>query len=168
MTEHISISNLPLERWEELKQMRIQGVKAEHLSFARTAEELESDTEENWRKRCAWRIGLDHKEWLVIELNGKPIGYVMISVGEPMKLRHVGYINGMYISADYRNRGLGGKLLGEALRRLKENNVIKVRLEVIVESVPAVTLYKRFGFEVLGTFRKEINSDGSYYDEFVM
>ncbi len=166
--ENILIINLPTDRWEELKKIRIQGLVAENLSFARTPDEEEKRTDEEWQKRCTLRIDSDLREWLVIELDKKVIGCIMISIGELTRVKHVGYIHGMYILGDLQGKGFGTKLLTEGLTKLKSRGAIKVRLEVVSENKPAVALYEKLGFKIIGTFEKELHINDSYYDEYIM
>jgi ribosomal protein S18 acetylase RimI-like enzyme len=51
------------------------------------------------------------------------------------------------VAARYRRRGLAGCLIRSALERLKGD----IYLEVRESNVPAVTLYKSFGFEPVST-----------------
>ena len=72
-----------------------------------------------------------------------------------------GYI-GMYISFDegnitnvavsplYRKKGYGEALVFTAKEKAKEKQVEKIFLEVRVSNAPAISLYKKMGFEDLG------------------
>lgn len=51
----------------------------------------------------------------------------------------------------HQGRGLGGRLLAAGLRRLDEAGAAAVRLEVRPGNVSAVTLYRRAGFEPVGS-----------------
>ena len=72
-----------------------------------------------------------------------------------------GYI-GMYLSFDegnitnvavsplYRKKGYGEALVSAAKELAKENQIQKIFLEVRVSNAPAISLYKKMGFENLG------------------
>jgi len=76
-----------------------------------------------------------------------------------------GYI-GMYISFDeasitnvavspeFRKRGYGEQLVAEAKLAAKEANAENIFLEVRVSNEPAISLYKKMGFEELGIRKK--------------
>ena len=76
-----------------------------------------------------------------------------------------GYI-GMYISFDeasitnvavspeFRKRGYGERLVAEAKLAAKEANAENIFLEVRVSNEPAISLYKKMGFEELGIRKK--------------
>lgn len=72
-----------------------------------------------------------------------------------------GYI-GMYLSFDegnitnvavsplYRKKGYGEALVSSAKELAKEKQIEKIFLEVRVSNIPAISLYKKMGFENLG------------------
>ncbi len=72
-----------------------------------------------------------------------------------------GYV-GLYIIADdcdianvavlpeFRNRGIAKKLLKHATVFAKEKNVKRLMLEVRASNIPAISLYKKLGFSVVG------------------
>lgn len=72
-----------------------------------------------------------------------------------------GYM-GMYVSFDEaaitnvavrpecRKQGIGEKIVAEAKRAAKEMAVNTIFLEVRVSNIPAISLYKKMGFEILG------------------
>ena len=76
-----------------------------------------------------------------------------------------GYI-GMYISFDeasitnvavspeFRKKGYGEQLVAEAKFAAKEANAENIFLEVRVSNEPAISLYKKMGFEELGIRKK--------------
>ncbi len=83
-------------------------------------------------------------------------GYVFI--------RNVGYdreITAMGVTEDHRRKGYGTRLLEHVVSLCKTNpSVEKLLLEVAVENVAAINLYKRIGFQN-GRVRKGYYSDGS-------
>jgi ribosomal protein S18 acetylase RimI-like enzyme len=164
----VSIINLPPERWEEFKNLRIAGLTEEYLSFARTPEEELRRTGEEWVKRCNLRLGKDFKEWFLAKINNQLVGCLLVTVGEPQKLRHVGYIAGMFVSKDHRREGVASKLLETAFKKLKENGALKVRLEVLSSQGPAVNLYKKMGFKKIAELKKEFFVNEAYYDMYEM
>lgn len=73
----------------------------------------------------------------------------------------VGYI-GMYLSFDegditnvavapaYRKRGYGEAIVSKAIELAKEKQLEMILLEVRVSNAPAISLYKKMGFEEIG------------------
>lgn len=55
------------------------------------------------------------------------------------------------VHPDYRKRGIGQKLLGVLLACARDVNASVITLEVRESNVPAVSLYKKCGYETVGT-----------------
>lgn len=58
-------------------------------------------------------------------------------------------ISTICIRKEYQGRKLGGYLLKDLIRRCIKNNVEFLHLEVRVDNLKAINLYKKFGFEKL-------------------
>ncbi len=82
------------------------------------------------------------------------VGYCVIS---PLKLRRVLVLSSLATHPDFRNRGVGSSLLGDAIRIAKEvspvNAIKKLILQVAADNTSAQSLYTKFGFEFRGTIR---------------
>jgi L-phenylalanine/L-methionine N-acetyltransferase len=76
---------------------------------------------------------------------------------------------GMGVRDEWQGRGVGTALLA-ALLDVADNwwQVTRVHLEVYVDNEPAIALYRRLGFEVEGTLRRDAFRDGEYVDSLVM
>ena len=59
-----------------------------------------------------------------------------------------------------RKKGYGKALISECIENLKSINVEKIHLEVRKSNVAAISLYKKFGFELIGV-RKGYYSDNN-------
>lgn len=84
--------------------------------------------------------------FLAAELDGALAGY--------MGLQYVldeGYITNVCTAPEYRRRGVGGALIGEAVERAKALSLAFLSLEVRVSNAPARALYAERGFRELGT-----------------
>lgn len=75
---------------------------------------------------------------------------------------------GMGLILEYRGQGLGSKLLAAVLAHAKQFGLEKVELQVYTSNIPAVALYRKFGFEQEGLIRKYRKLDGQYFDCFAM
>lgn len=58
------------------------------------------------------------------------------------------YITYVYCKKEYRKLGIANQLIKNAFEKLKENNFKSVSLEVTTDNVPAINLYKKFGFKI--------------------
>ena len=57
-----------------------------------------------------------------------------------------GNIDNVVTAPEYRNLGIGGKMLEELLRLGNERGITAYTLEVRVSNAPAIHLYEKFGF----------------------
>lgn len=82
--------------------------------------------------------------------------------------RHVGQI-GMAVRDDYQGQGVGTALMQAAVD-LADNwlNLLRLELMVFPDNVPAMRLYKKFGFVIEGTFVRYAYRDGQYVDTCAM
>ncbi|MEM2912282.1 MAG: GNAT family N-acetyltransferase [Candidatus Bathyarchaeia archaeon] len=92
------------------------------------------------------------KSFLFVAKRGnKPIGFAHGSVLREYPLEvseFAGTINDLYVSPEFRGKGIGKKLVFESLNRLKAEGVKVVRLMVVIENMSAVKLYEKFGFKI--------------------
>lgn len=64
-------------------------------------------------------------------------------------------IRRLRVHTDYRRRGLGAKLMEQALNFCRHHGYLKVTLDVRIEREPAIALFHKFGFALNRT--REIN-----------
>jgi ribosomal protein S18 acetylase RimI-like enzyme len=76
---------------------------------------------------------------------------------------------GLYIKEDYRGQGVGQMLMKAAIELVQKNkDIIKVQLGVNAEQKSAHQLYEKYGFEVVGRFKKDLQVNGKFYDELIL
>jgi len=75
---------------------------------------------------------------------------------------------GMGVLPEYRGRGIGRRLMEEALRRAKERGLERVELEVYAGNIPARRLYDAMGFVEEGYRRGARKLDGVTEDIILM
>ena len=76
---------------------------------------------------------------------------------------------GIEVHQDYQEIGVGSALMAAAVD-LADNwlNLHRLELEVFVDNERAVGLYKKFGFEIEATQRRDAFRNGAYVDTFWM
>lgn len=74
----------------------------------------------------------------------------------------------MGLVPEFRNLGIGSKLLSATLEHAKIFGLEKVELDVYTSNFKAIALYKKFGFEQEGLIRKYRKLDGRYFDCLTM
>lgn len=75
-------------------------------------------------------------------------------------------INNVAVHPDYRGRGIGEAMLRSTVDRLKKEKVSFISLEVRCSNAPALGLYKKLGFEIIGTRSRYYSNPEE--DAFVM
>lgn len=68
-----------------------------------------------------------------------------------------GSLTNIAVCKEYRKKGIGAKLMAALMKSAEEKELAFVTLEVRVSNLPAVNLYRKFGFLDVGTRR-------NYYD----
>jgi RimJ/RimL family protein N-acetyltransferase len=93
----------------------------------------------------------------------KVVGWCDIVPGAFEGFSQTGYL-GMGLLENYRSQGLGKTLLKNIIEKAFRRNFERIELEVFSTNIPAINLYKRFGFKQEGIKRKARKSDNQYED----
>ena len=110
------------------------------------------------------------------EIQNTSISFPLVVVARPAE-RIVGYIifwhvredvqiNNIAFHPDYRGRGLGEALTRHVIETVRNAGATFVTLEVRPSNTPAVSLYKKLGFEILGTRKNYYTKPGE--DAYMM
>jgi ribosomal protein S18 acetylase RimI-like enzyme len=157
----IEIKKLPLERWEDYKNLRLRALKNEPRSFGSSYQEEVSLSKEVWLSRM--------NNALFALKDDKPIGMVVYIFENRLNSKHIAHIYGLYVDEEFRNQGIGLRLMYQAIALIHENKDIrKVELAVNPEQNFAVRLYNRCGFNSIGVYKNEFCVDGQFYDSLAM
>lgn len=103
-----------------------------------------------YRERQLKYISSRNKIYLVLELDGKLIGYVngyLVENNDVYYKEPVAYLDCLCIDKSVRKQGLGKKLLDEFINVAKKKGIKYVKLNAFESNIPAVNLYKKEGFE---------------------
>ncbi len=160
-----SIVVLPSERWREAKQLRLEALLAEPAAFASSYEDELAFPDEVWVARLKSAFERDGNTTFFAEVDGTLAGMAGAGWSSKAKLRHVAEVYGVYVSADMRGKGAASRLMRRLLDELRSLvQIEKVSLDVNAESLAAVRLYEKLGFEIVGTAKRELKVEGRYYD----
>lgn len=109
------------------------------------------------------------RAFYLIALDGKRIvGLVDLQAGLKAHECHAAKL-GISIAKDWRGRGLGRKLMEEAIAKTKTwDGFCRIELEVVPWNSNAVALYESLGFVIEAVKRKGVNLRGKPEDEFQM
>ena len=107
---------------------------------------------------------------VVAEQDGKVVGYLLSRLEHPFSSflgmnPAKGHVISIAVLPQYRRQGLGEEIMKYGIKKLIEQNVNTIYLEVRVSNVAAVEMYKKLGFYIKREF-KEYYRDGE--SAFVM
>lgn len=74
-------------------------------------------------------------------------------------------LNNIVVKKSCRGKGIGGELLESLIELCSDMSMKTFTLEVNTENIPAINLYKKFGFKNVGTRTKYYNNTN---DAFIM
>lgn len=114
--------------------------------------------------RSAFLSHLEHPEfakYMVAQAEGRVVGYVGLFFGGGQ-----GQITNLAVDPDYRNQGIGSRLLLAVIDYSRKFGIQSLSLEVRVSNMDAQRLYQEFGFVYVGRRRGYYQESGE--DAFVM
>jgi ribosomal protein S18 acetylase RimI-like enzyme len=98
---------------------------------------------------------------------GRLVGHVTVQRERHPVTRHVGSL-AIAVAADARGRGIGHRLMAEAIAWSKEAGVEKLVLSVYPHNEAAISLYRSFGFVEEGRLARHSRKSYGYEDELLM
>lgn len=164
-TEEIKIINLPPERWQDFKKVRIQALKNDPQAFGESVEDALKKSDELYRQRA--KSGYDGIEtWLVFAEAEK--NTLVGMMGAYKKTETQANIFGVYVAPEFRGKGISKKLFLNLIDRIKTNDKITT-LELMVnkKQTTALKLYESYGFKITGEESIKLG-DGNIHQEFIM
>lgn len=149
---NFEIISLPLYRWQEYKELRLDALKTDPQAFLSTYEKEFSYPDEKWQQRLK-SANEGKSSWMYFaQLNGKLVGMIGGYQDEDDLKNHSVQIWGVYVDTEFRGKGIAKALMSTLLEKLSENKYITViKLEVNTDQRSAKKLYERFGFEASKT-----------------
>ena len=100
-------------------------------------------------------------------VNGVLVANTNIQGQTKARLKHTCAI-GISVQKAFWGLGVGSALLTEVIERAKAGGVKVVHLTVNADNERAISLYKKFGFELAGTHKGELFINGEYSDMLAM
>lgn len=97
--------------------------------------------------------------FLVAELEGRVVGYSVTCI-EYSSGGIVAHVHSIAVDPECRGKGVGGMLMEETFRRLRERGVRDVVLEVSTANETGLSFWRKLGFTPVGV-KKKFYLDGS-------
>jgi ribosomal protein S18 acetylase RimI-like enzyme len=106
--------------------------------------------------------------FLVVEVNERIVGFSRCEGNELKRTSHKVEF-GVCVLKEYWGYGIGQNLLKESIHWADSNGIKKITLSVLETNGRAITLYKKYGFEVEGILKNDkVLSDGNFYKTVLM
>ncbi len=141
------------------------GAESDNLTFGK---EGVSNSVKNSREYIQSMLDNTFNVFLVAKYNEKIIATASYNTFSIYRMSHRGQFS-VCVLKEYWNKGVGTMLLKEILVFAKESAKAEiVSLEVRSDNLSAIHLYKKFGFEKIGTFKGYFKIDNEYIDFDIM
>lgn len=99
--------------------------------------------------------------------SGSLAGFLMLQGYPSRKLAHRAKIV-MAVRNEMYRQGAGTNLLACAVDLASRNGLRKIELTVRTDNFPAISLYLKTGFQMIGLCREAVFSAGRFHDEYLM
>lgn len=137
---HYTLRPATLADLEPMMAIGHEGIRP-HVEAIRGWDELEEER--------GFRRHFTPDSISIVMVDGRPVGYLKVEV----RRDHL-YLDGIYLKASHRGRGLGARLVSDLMERSgAEGKSLRLR---VLRTNPARRLYERLGFRVTG-------SDGEHF-----
>ncbi len=133
------------------------NVEDSTVSFETVAPTLAEFTARMAKVAARWR-------WLVAEDRGRILGYVYGSEHRERAAYRYSVDTTVYIHADARRRGLGGRLYLALFEELAALGYCQAYAGVTLPNEPSVALHRSLGFEPVGVFHRAGRKFGQWRD----
>jgi ribosomal protein S18 acetylase RimI-like enzyme len=161
----VQITKLKSTDWQVFKRLWLEALKNDPTAFYNIYEEKVLDPDWQWQEK----FSEIYPNYFFAMEKGQPVGFTGYYINPRTKTRHVAEVVRVYVSPNYRHRGLGNKLLNAVISEIKrQSQITKINIHVVSSQIPAIQLYSSLGFKQVGRLHNEINTAGTYYDEILM
>lgn len=156
------------EEWAEYKQIWQEALTTEPWAFGYSLAEISSRSENDWKDIINKSLNSGNNSKIAVAKTGSEISG-MAGYFTDRENENTACIYGVYVCVKHRGKGLSIKLMKEILKAISLNkNFTQIELGVNISQIPAIKLYKHFGFEIIRIDKDVKMGDGKLYDEYLM
>jgi ribosomal protein S18 acetylase RimI-like enzyme len=162
------IRKLRADDVQAYRALRLRGLKEFPPAFAESYDEFAKQSAPELVATLEDPAGLCHV-FGAFNDGGELLGMVGVTRDTFEKLRHKGYVWGMYVAPEQHGQGIGKRLLEAAIAHAREmSGLEQLRLMVGEANTSARALYESVGFRAFGLEPRELKTGGTYYDSVHM
>lgn len=162
------IEKLPVERWQEYKDLRTRALTGDPLAFSTEFFEVENEPDDYWQKRLEKNL---NGESIIIfaEIDGKLVGTGSVYLFTKERFKHNADLQALYVDPAYRGKGIGQMLIEKRIEMVTKIPEIKnILCEIYSTQQASIEVHKKLGFEITGVIKDFVLIDGKYYDDIQM
>ncbi|OLP56121.1 GNAT family N-acetyltransferase [Rhizobium rhizosphaerae] len=158
----ITIRHLTADDAALFRSLRLEALEREPQAFASSHSDWSRMTEEDWRAR------LEAVDVFAAFRDGEPAGLMGLAREQGSKTRHRGLLIMVYVRASHRACGVGDRLIEAVIAQARAKGMRQVELMASAENPAAIGLYRRNGFQPIGTMPAGMLHEGREIDEVIM
>ena len=147
-----------------IKFLKKVGDETENLSFSGDSLKLSSESEQKFISRFK-----NNKKdiMLVAESGGEIIANASLESNKITRYSHRAELS-IAVLSKYWRRGIGSRLMELLIEFAKISGTEIIYLEARADNERALALYRKFGFECIGIYRKFFKINDKYYESVLM
>jgi ribosomal protein S18 acetylase RimI-like enzyme len=162
----ISIKRLAQSDGGLYRSLMLRAYSEHDTAFTSTFEERAGKPVDWWTRRLQDPTTVTLGAY---DIGGTLIGTVRLESFQRRRERHKVQLTAMYVLKDYAGRGIGRRLLEEALAQARKMDAVElVNLTVTADNLNAVRLYSTLGFQTFGREARAVKTAQSYLDKLHM
>lgn len=158
------ILELTKDDYQLYKEMRLELLKNEPISFGSSFEEENLFEDKIWKHR----LTKENVSTFGAFSSNQMIGICVVVYNPRSKMKHLATLHSMYVKKEHRGKGIGKKLIEFAEKSSKNKGVQRMNLSVVSSNTSAINLYTKLGFKEYGLEPDTIKVDGDYYSLTLM
>lgn len=142
----VSIRTIAGDEWRLWRSLRLRAVEESPDAFRSTLPQESAEADEWWQELIRRAADHPHGLLLVAEVDSDTVGMMFGRIDDSGELLDVG---AMWVEPDFRRKGIGRKLIGEALEWARTSGARRAELWVATGNV-AEGLYESIDFAFTG------------------
>ncbi len=166
----MKIRKARINDFELIKNLMLTALKSDPSAFVGEYDEYNSSSDSWWKLYLNdYLIGIHSNLFFYLNEKSEPIGMIGVTFNKRKRLSHVATIVWFYVLPEYRKNGIGKELILFLIDHLNNlSHIRKVSLTVISSQEKAIAMYKQNSFKIVGTQKKEIQFEDSFFDFITM
>ena len=140
------------------------GDETDNLSFDGATFNISPEKE----ARFIDRFAKSERDVMFVALDGERIvGNGIIECERAKRYSHRATLS-ITVMKEWWGSGIGSRLMEMMIDFSRKSGIIVISLEVRADNERAIALYKKFGFETIGLYKKFFKINGEYHDAYLM